>query len=118
MIDHIAQNISNAGGSSSKPLEDIERYHGWQGHLSMEEVSKSLKGQAPYTYAITKSDSGFLLSFVRSEDHSIVHIQFNETKDGKWTYMNGYINIEPRLDQIIKRMMHWDSSMPEPTPLF
>ncbi len=97
---------------------NIEREAGWQGNLSLSEIISLLKNQAPYTYAISEGQPNiFLLSFVRPDDHGIVHIQFDKISKGEWHYVNGADNLDTNLTRLIRKMMHLTDSMPNPIPL-
>lgn len=98
--------------------ENIEQYPGWHGEMTLIDINIHLENKESLTYMITKLESNtFLLSFVRNDDQGILHIQFQRLADGNWYYRNGQDNIVPNLGKIIKKMMHWTDSMPEPSPL-
>lgn len=116
MVQHISRLISTSPFYADQTM-DIEQDAAWHGDLSINEAADLLQNQKPYTYIISRlANTDFLLSYVRDEDQSIVHVQFNKTEDDRWRYKNGAENIEPSLKDIIRKMMHLSKSMPDPSP--
>lgn len=117
MVEAISK-LTSANLSNTLQASNIEQHPAWRPHLLIGEISELLKNQKPYTYIISPlAPDIFLLSFVRDEDQSILHIQFDRTKDNQWHYLNGIDNIAPTLKEIIRKMMHLEDTMPDPTPL-
>ncbi len=99
--------MKECGLHASSLVEEVGQHPAWRGDLSPKEVERLLSQQEPFTFVLSGSgDPFYLLSYIKSDACSIVHVLFKkvviEMPQQKRGYCNGSNLIFSSLEAFIR----------------